>query len=77
MKRFLVFTVLLATSFCKSWACGYSPFGEDVRYCLFKPEYFDFAQYKPFYYSADILGIDLERNPNNYKTGVEANILDW
>ena len=77
MKQFLVFTVLLATSFCKSLACGYSPYGEDIRYCLFKPEYFNYAQYKAFYYNANLFGFDYDENPNDYKNNVEANILDW
>ena len=76
MKKFLVFTVLLASSF-KSLACGYSPYGEDIRYCLFKPEYFSYSHYMAFYYNANLWGYDDARNPNNYKTNVEANILDW
>ncbi len=77
MKKFLVFTVLLASSFCKILACGYSPYGEDVRYSLFKPEYFRYSHYKAFYYNANLWGFDYDQNPNNYKTNVDANILDW
>lgn len=76
MKKFLVFTVLLVSSF-KSLACGYSPYGEDIRYCLFKPEYFSYSHYTTFYYNANLWGYDYDQNPNNYKTNVEANILDW
>lgn len=76
MQKFLVFTVLLVSSF-KSLACGYSPYGEDVRYSLLKPEYFGYAHYKAFYYNANLWGFDYDQNPNNYKTNVEANILDW
>ena len=76
MKKFLVFTVLLASSF-KSLACGYSPYGEDIRYCLLKPEYFRYSHYMAFYYNANLWGYDYDRNPNNYKTNVDANILDW
>ena len=76
MKKFLVFTVLLASSF-KSLACGYSPYGEDIRYCLFKPDYFSYSHYAAFYYNANLWGYDYDQNPNNYKKNVEANILDW
>ncbi|KRB56913.1 hypothetical protein [Flavobacterium sp. Root186] len=77
MKKFLVFIVLLANSFCQSFACGYSPYGEDVRYCLFKPNYFNYAQYKSFFYNADLWGFDYSRNPEDYKLTVDSNIADW
>ncbi|TRX41408.1 hypothetical protein [Flavobacterium restrictum] len=77
MKQFLVFIVLLASSFCKSLACGYSPYGEDIRYCLFKPDYFGYSHYKAFYYNANLWGFDYDQNPNNYKPHVDANIMDW
>ncbi|MEO7978093.1 hypothetical protein [Flavobacterium sp.] len=77
MKKFLVFTVLLASSFYQSFACGYSPYGEDVRYCIFRPNYFNYAQYKSFYYNADLWGFDYGRNPEDYKLNIDSNIADW
>jgi hypothetical protein len=77
MKKFLVFTVLLVSSFYKSLACGYSPEGEDIRYSLFKPEYFNYSLYKAFYYNANLWGYNYDYNPNNYITNLDANILDW
>lgn len=77
MKKFLVFTVLLLSSFCKSFACGYSPYGEDVRYCIFKPNYFNYSQYKSFNYNADLWGFDFGINPTDYKLNVDSNIADW
>lgn len=76
MKRFLVFTVLLVSSI-KSLACGYSPYGEDIRYCLFKPEYFNYSHYRTFYYNANLWGFDYDQNTNKYKINIDANILDW
>lgn len=77
MKKFLVFTVLLLSSFYKSFGCGYSPYGEDVRYCIFKPDYFNYSQYRSFNYNADLWGFDFSRNPNDYKLNVDSNITDW
>lgn len=77
MKKFLVFTVLLASSFSKSLACGYSPYGEDIRYSLLNPDYFNYSNYKAFYYNANLWGFDYDKNATNYKTNYEANILDW
>lgn len=77
MKKFLVFIVLLASSCYQSFACGYSPYGEDVRYCIFRPNYFNYAQYKSFYYNADLWGFDYSSNPQDYKLNVDSNIADW
>jgi len=77
MKKFLVFTVLLASSCYQSFACGYSPYGEDVRYFIFRPNYFNYAQYKSFYYNADLWGFDYSSNPQDYKLNVDSNIADW
>ncbi|KAF2516480.1 hypothetical protein [Flavobacterium foetidum] len=77
MKRFLVFTALLVSSCFYSFACGYSPYGEDVRYCLFKPDYFNYYQYKSFFYNADLWGFDYGRNPQDYKLNIDSNIADW
>ncbi|MBE8723671.1 hypothetical protein [Flavobacterium hungaricum] len=76
MKKFLVFTALLVSSFSRTLACGYSPYGEDIRYSICKPEYFKYAAYKAFYYNADLWGYDYGRDPNSYKL-TDANILDW
>lgn len=76
MKNFLVFTALLVSSFSGILACGYSPNGEDVRYSICKPEFFNYAAYKAFYYNADLCGFDYDRDPNSYKI-TDANILDW
>jgi len=77
MKKFLVFTVLLVSSSYHSFACGYSPAGEDVRYCIFKPDYLNYSRYKAFNYNANLWGFDYDRNPADYKSNIESNILDW
>jgi hypothetical protein len=75
MKKFLVFTALLVSSFLKSFACGYSPYGEDIRYSILKREYFKFPGFEPFYYNANILGYNYDKENAN-KT-IDANIIDW
>ncbi|CAM4279167.1 hypothetical protein [Flavobacterium terrigena] len=80
MKKFLVFTVLLLSNFSTSFACGYSPYGEDIRYSLLKPEYFNYYNYKAFYYNASLWGFDFDYenyNRNSNFISPEANILDW
>lgn len=75
MKNYLLFSILLVSS--SLFACGYSPFGEDVRYCLFKPTYFNYGNYKMFYYNADIFGHENEATSSDGKTTYQANELDW
>ncbi|MCF6132012.1 hypothetical protein [Flavobacterium wongokense] len=77
MKKLTV-SILLLLSSINSFGCGYSPYGEDIRYCLFHPDYFNFNAYFPFYYNANQFGLygydsDEERTTSFY----ESNILDW
>ncbi len=72
MKKYLVFTTLLLSSFSKVFSCGYSPYGEDVRYSLFLPEYFNYTDFTAFWYNASLFGFDYE-----YKNQYESNVNDW
>lgn len=72
MKKFLVFTVVLLSSICKTFACGYSPYGEDIRYSLFLPEYFNYKEFRAFDYNSQMFGFDFE-----YKNQYESNVYDW
>lgn len=76
MRNYLLFTILLLSS--KAFACGYSPFGEDVRYCLFHPTYFSFENYRMFNYNANLFGFDFdEDDAASLNTGFKANEMDW
>jgi len=72
MKKFLVFTIVLLNSFFNSFACGYSPYGEDIRYSLFLPEYFSYEEFRAFNYDSQLFGFDYE-----YKNQYESNVYDW
>lgn len=72
MKKFLVCTAVLLSSFSKLFACGYSPYGEDVRYSLFLPDYFGYNDFKAFWYNASLFGFDYE-----YQNQYETNVYDW
>jgi hypothetical protein len=76
MKKLLVFTILFLSSF-KVTACGYSPYGEDVRYCLFNPKYFNYNQYYGFYYNNFAWGYDVGQDDLQAKIPFESNIIDW
>jgi hypothetical protein len=55
MKRFQVFILLLLSSVSSGlYACGYYPYGEDVRFCFFTPYSFGFDEgYRHFNYTSD------------------------
>ncbi|MCG9791055.1 hypothetical protein [Flavobacterium algicola] len=72
MKKFLVFTALLISSLQQVAACGYSPYGEDVRYCLFLPSYFDYQDFAAFNYNANLYS---DSSASTF--GYESNIADW
>lgn len=72
MKKYLVFIIILLNSFNRIDACGFGPSGEEVRYSLFLPTYFDYDEFRPFYYNASLLGF--ESSPTD---PYEANVLDW
>lgn len=72
MKKFLVFTAVLLSSIGKTFACGYSPYGEDIRYSLFLPGYFNCNDFKAFHYNSQLFGFDFE-----YENQYESNVYDW
>lgn len=73
MKKFLISTVLLLSSFYNNLiACGYSPYGEDVRYSLYNPALFNFGSYHVFNYNSDMWSYDYYPNTN-----FESNVFDW
>lgn len=72
MKKFLIFTILLLSNPSVIWACGYSPMGEDVRFCMFRPSYFDYSHFQSFNYNADLWSLDYSPD-----TEYESNVTDW
>ena len=72
MKNILVCTTLLLSSIWTAMGCGYSPYGEDVRFSLFLPSYFNYHDYNSFNYNANLFGFDSD--PEKH---YESNVLDW
>jgi hypothetical protein len=76
MKKLMV-SILLLLSSIPIFSCGYTPYGEDIRYCLFRPEYFQFEAYKLFYYNANQWGLNGYDEEKSIPEFYESNILDW
>lgn len=74
MKNWIVFTIVFCSSFFKTLACGYSPYGEDVRYSFFKPNYFNFKGYSSFEYNANSFGFQYEYMQSS---DYDSNVYDW
>lgn len=72
MKNFLLFITLCLSSWSAVRSCGFSPYGEQIRYSLFSPGYFQYDSYQPFYYNTELFGF-----PEVKQTAYDANILDW
>ncbi|MDY0988703.1 hypothetical protein SOM12_14830 [Flavobacterium sp. CFBP9031] len=49
MKNFLVFIAILVSN--SIFACGFYPFGEEIRYSFFNPSNFNYYSYSEFNYS--------------------------
>jgi len=78
MKRLLVFILLLANSFLFQLnACGFYPWGEEVRFCYLKPKYFNFGEgYNYFNYTSE--WYDYSTYKYNEDTGYDdAGIKDY
>lgn len=50
MRKLVIFTAILLSSAFS--ACGFYPYGEDVRFQFLNPDHFPFQAYSPFYYSS-------------------------
>ncbi len=57
MKNWLIFITLLLSKI-PTFACGYSPYGEDIRFVFLKPEYFGYKDFNAFNYNANLFGMN-------------------
>lgn len=72
MKNLLVFILILLSKILN--ACGYYPYGEDVRISLFNPSIYGYDTYANFHYSANLFSADEKTLPKEF---VLANNTLW
>lgn len=77
MKRFLLFILILLSSIGNSFACGYYPYGEDVRFSMYKPNFPAFKEFEMFHYSSNYFAPAYEDEEVSQPALVDANILLW
>ncbi|WP_159038375.1 hypothetical protein [Brumimicrobium mesophilum] len=71
--KYWIASFLFLTSFSISFACGpWYPYGEETRFSLLYPGWFDNGGLSEFYYSADYIAEVYEFSAENDK-----NVLDW
>lgn len=58
MKRSLLFILLLVAKYSLVEACGFYPYGEDIRFSMFDPELPAFDSYRSFFYSSHFFESD-------------------
>lgn len=70
MKKLNLFILVLLSSTIAAHACGFYPYGDELRFCFFKPQYYGYKTFSEFYYSAnlfepkDIYAGDGKNTPN-------------
>lgn len=52
MKNLKIFILVLLSSTISAHACGFYPFGESLRFCFFKPRYYNYTTFSEFNYSS-------------------------
>ena len=83
MKRTLIFLLVLASNPANySYACGFYPYSEEIRFSVLMPYNFNFHQYSPFYYSSDnFFSLDdhvlNDKGEVNSFSGVKLNLDLW
>lgn len=50
MRKLVIFTTILLSNILL--ACGFYPYGENVRFSFLNPDYFSYQKYNSFYYSS-------------------------
>lgn len=79
MQRWIVFIIALAVSPCAGvLACGYYPYGEDIRFHLLDPYQFGYKGFAEFNYTSNYFGMRWTYGePEVVNRGYDGNILQW
>lgn len=72
MKKLTVFTIAFVTSIYQTLACGFSPYGEDIRFSFLSTKYFNYDKFSMFDYNANSFGYNY-----TYLNQYESNVYDW
>ncbi len=77
MKNWFLFTLFLSINILGTSACGYYPYGEDVRFSLLKPSFINSKGMDEFFYSTNSFSVIATNNSANYLIQNDENIKLW
>jgi len=83
MKSFLIFILISLSSLLnRAFGCGpYYPYGEDVRFSIFNPAYFNYPEFASFNYSANLFFPDdiytIAGKDEQLSSSYVANVTLW
>lgn len=77
MKKYVLSIIILILSITRGYPCGFSLYGEDIRFSLFQPSYFNYEQYASFYFNAHLFGFPDTYKEDNQAIRADENIASW
>ena len=77
MKNWLIFILFLSINSFKTSACGYYPYGEDIRFSLLNSTFIQSKGMDPFFYSSHLYSYNPAENTTTYLINNDENIDLW
>lgn len=77
MKNWLLFTLFLSINIFKIYACGYYPYGEDIRFSLLNSSFIQVKGMDQFFYSSHLYSYNPKKNSTTYLINNDENIDLW
>lgn len=77
MKRLLLFILILLSNIGNSFACGFYPYGEDVRFSMYRSDFPLFKEFEIFQYSSNSFEPSSVDEEVSQPVLADENILLW
>jgi len=76
MKRLLLFILILLSNTQEAFTCGFYPYGEEVRFSMYKPNFPAFKEFETFQYSSNYF-MPVYADEEFPQSIVDDNIILW
>ena len=77
MKNWLLFILIFTSSVLNVSACGYYPYGEEVRFNLLTPQFLGLRGMDQFYYSSNLFSENVVETSQKMRVESDENIDLW
>ena len=74
MKNWLLFILIFTSSVLNVSACGYYPYGEEVRFNLLTPQFLGLRGMDQFYYSSNLFSENVVETSQKMRVESDENI---